>query len=97
MDQLSIPNMIMLGLAIILQLLLVVKLLRNVLAPVIDKHTVSFFSKYSGSQKNTRYVVVFSSGGKKLSFYVSSFSYGGYHKGETGMLKYKGGRIIDFH
>ena len=70
--------------------------LKTVKAEVIDKHTVEFFSKYKGNGKHTRYVVTFLAEGKKLSFYVSQFSYGGYRKGEKGKLTYKGDRIIDF-
>ena len=31
------------------------------------------------------------------SFYVSELSYGGYRVGESGTLKYRGDRIIDFN
>ena len=67
---------------------------RTIRAKVIDKNKVEFPSKYG---KNTKYAIVFQTeGGKKLSFYVSEFSYGGYRRGETGTLKYQGDRIIDF-
>lgn len=69
---------------------------RTVAAIVADKHKTESFSKYAGNGKHIKYVVVFSAGGKKLSFYVSEFSYGGYRKGEKGTLTYKGNRIIDF-
>lgn len=82
---------------------IVVKVVRNKYAPVktvkavvIDKHKVESFSKYSGNGKRNKFVVVFSANGKKLSFYVSEFSYGGYKIKESGTLKYKGDRIIDF-
>ena len=68
---------------------------RTVKAKVVDKNKVDFPSKYG---TNTKYAVVFQTeSGKKLSFYVSEFSYGGYHRGETGTLKYQGDRIIDFN
>ena len=70
---------------------------KTVQAEVVGKQTVENFSKYSGTGKTTRYVVIFSAGGRKLSFYVSEFSYKGYKKGEKGTLKYKGDRLIDFH
>ena len=70
---------------------------KSVPAEVVGKQTVENFSKYSGTGKATRYVVIFSAGGKKLSFYVSEFSYHGYKKGEKGTLKYRGDRLIDFH
>ena len=66
---------------------------RTVRARVIDKNTMDLPSKYG---KRTRYAVVFQAGDKKLSFYVSEFSYGGYRLHETGTLTYKGNRIIDF-
>lgn len=67
---------------------------RTIHAKVVDKNKVDFPSKYG---TNTKYAVVFQTdSGKKLSFYVSEFSYGGYRRGETGTLKYQGDRIIDF-
>ncbi len=69
---------------------------RTVQAEVVGKQTVEFFSKYSGNGKRVRYAVTFLAEGKKRSFYVSEFSYGGYRKGEKGMLTYQGDRLIDF-
>ena len=69
---------------------------RTVKAEVIHKQKTEVFSKYQGTGKGVRYVVVFLAEGKKLSFYVSEFSYGGYKCGEKGTLKYKGDRIVDF-
>lgn len=68
----------------------------TVQAVVIDKHTIESFSKYSGNGKQEKYVVVFSVEGKKKSFYVSQFSYGGYRINEHGTLKYKGSKLISF-
>lgn len=70
--------------------------LKTVKAEVIDKHKVEFFSKYAENGKHTRYVVTFLAESKKLSFYVSEFSYGGYRKGEKGKLTYKGDKLVDF-
>ena len=53
-------------------------------------------TKYSGNGKSEKYVIVFSVGGKKKSFYVSQFSYNGYRINEKGTLKYKGDKLIDF-
>lgn len=69
---------------------------RTVAAKIVDKHKAETFSKYSGTGKAVRYIVTFEIAGKRKGFYVSEFSYGGYRKGETGTLKYKGDRIIDF-
>lgn len=70
---------------------------RTVPAVVIEKHIVEAFSKYSGNGKSEKYVVVFSAGGKKKSFYVSQFSYNGYRINEKGLLTYKGDKLIGFH
>ena len=67
---------------------------KKVTATVISKQVTESFSKYSGTVKS--YYVTFSVNGKRRSFKVSEFSYGGYRKGETGTLKYKGDRLIDF-
>lgn len=69
----------------------------QVRAKVIDKHIIESFSKYSGDGKSRKYVIVFEVNGKKRSFYVSEFSYGGYRIGEKGTLKYQGDRLIGFH
>ena len=69
---------------------------RTVNAVVVNKFKSKTFSKYSGTGQYIQYVIVFSAEGKKRSFCVSEFSYGGYRIGETGTLKYKGDRILDF-
>ena len=71
-------------------------LIKTVKAVVIDKNKVKNFSKYSGTGKSEKYVIVFSVGNKKKSFYVSQFSYNGYRINEKGTLKYKGDKLIDF-
>lgn len=88
---------------ILLITVIAVRFLRNKLAPVrrvkavvVDKQKLETFSKYAGNGKRTKYVVVFSANDKKVSFYVSEFSYKGYRLNETGTLTYKGNRIIDF-
>ena len=70
---------------------------RSVKAKVTDKFRSETFDKYHGSGKVCQYRVVFEAEGKRLSFAVSEFSYGGYCVGETGTLKYRGDRLIDFH
>lgn len=69
---------------------------RTAKAMVVDKFKTETFSKYSGNGKSVRCVVVFSVEGKKRSFPVSEFSYGGYRIGETGTLTYRGDRIRNF-
>ncbi len=67
-------------------------------AVVVDKqkfeHRVlpKAMAPYSG----TRCVITFLADGKKLSFYVSEFSYDGYAIDEKGTLTYKRNRLIDF-
>lgn len=97
----SIVSWVFFGFIAVLYILILIRFLKNRLAPVkkvratvIDKNKIESFSKYSG--KHIKYAVVFSADGRKLSFYVSEFSYGGYRKGESGTLTYKGGRLIDF-
>lgn len=69
---------------------------KSVKAKVVDKHKTEVVSKYAGNGKSVRYVITFEIAGKRKGFYVSEFSYGGYRKGESGVLKYRGNRIIDF-
>ena len=68
--------------------------IRTVRARVVDKQKLEFYSK---TGRNVRCVIVFEIGDKKKSFYVSEFSYGGYRRNESGTLKYRGDRIIDFY
>lgn len=70
---------------------------KSIKAIVIDKQIIESFSKYAGDGKQKKYVVVFLANNKKLSFYVSAFSYEGYKIKEKGVLKYKGSKLIDFH
>lgn len=65
-------------------------------AVVADKQKTESFSKYSGTGKQEKYVVIFSAEGKKHAFYVSKFSYDGYHIGEKGKLTYKGNKLLSF-
>lgn len=82
----------------------VIKIIKGYFAPiktvnavVTDVYRTEVFSKaYSGMIKQ-KYVVVFSAGGKKLSFEISEFSASGYRINDCGVLKYKGNRLIDFH
>ena len=67
---------------------------KTVSATVIHKQVTESFSKYSGKTEN--YFVTFRIGNKHRSFKVSQFSYNGYRIGETGTLKYKADRLIDF-
>ena len=94
---------ISLALFALIGLCLLARVLKNLLAPVrtvkavvVDKHKIEGFSKYSGNGKSEKYVIVFSVHGKKKSFYVSQFSYGGYRVKEKGTLTYKGDRLIEF-
>ena len=66
-------------------------------ATVVNKQIVEGFSKYAGSTKAKRYYVTFLINGKRKSFSVSQVSYKGYRKGESGTLKYRADRLLDFH
>ena len=100
----NLPSIIMIGLMMLVSLLAFCRWMSKRLAPVktvqakvIDKHITKIaYSKTGAYGKKAQYCVVFRTEGKKLSFYVSEFSYNGYRKGETGKLTYKGDRIIDF-
>lgn len=69
---------------------------KSVQATVVSKQIAESFSKYSGSGKANQCYVIFQIGNKHRSFRVSEFSYHGFRKGETGTLKYRGDRLIDF-
>ena len=82
---------------------LIWKILKNKLAPVKsvkavvkDKQIIKSFTTYRGTGKTERYCIVFEAKGKRLSFYVSQFSYAHYRINDMGTLKYKGDRIVDF-
>lgn len=70
---------------------------KSVEAVVIDKHKYNTAAPHSPTGTDTSYIVVFSVNGKRKRFFVSSFTYDGYHIGEKGTLKYKGSRLISFN
>lgn len=91
------------GIGVLAMVSILVRLVKNRYAPVksvkavvVDKNKVESFSKYSGTGKSEKYVIVFSANGRKKSFYVSQFSYNGYRINEKGTLKYKGDKLIEF-
>lgn len=65
-------------------------------AEVVDIYKTDVVSRYPGVCKQERYVVVFQTKHKKLSFDVSPFSVGRYKKKQKGTLKYKGNKMISF-
>ena len=105
MDSLAsnVVGIVFISLWIVACIFLVIKFVRNKLAPVktvkaqvANKRRQEVFSKYSGTGKQYKYVVVFSAEGKTLSFFVSEYSYSGYKVKEKGTLTYKGNRLINF-
>ena len=99
----NIVGYIFLGLSFVCMVVYIVRFLQDRFSPVktakatvVHKQTVETFSKYSGNGTYTRYSVTFQIDNKKRSFYVSEFSYRGYKVNESGTLKYRGSRIIDF-
>ena len=104
----NLPNIVIVTLFLGLGILALVSILarfwknhhapvQTVPAEVIGKHRAESFSQYAGNGKRERYVVVFFVDGKKKAFYVSPFSYDGYHLHEKGQLTYRGEKMIDFH
>ena len=99
----NVMGLFFIGIWLLASVAIVIKQIRNKCAPiksvhavVVDKQIVESFSKYAGDGKHKKYVIIFSANNKKLSFYVSAFSYEGYRINEKGILKYKGDRLIDF-
>ena len=69
---------------------------KTVKAEVIDKYKPEEVSRYPGVPKAETFMVVFQTKDKRLSFYISEFSYHNYQIKEKGTLKYKGNQIISF-
>ena len=99
----NLPSYIMVGLIILFWILFFLRFLVDRFAPektvhakVVNKGKEKVFSKTGAYGRSERYYVVFQTDEKKLSFYVSAFSYNGYRKGETGKLTSKGRRLISF-
>ena len=67
---------------------------KKVKAQLVEKYTYNVVSKTNPNQK--AHVLVFDAEGKKLSFNVPEFSYGGYKLKKKGTLKYKGDMILEF-
>lgn len=70
--------------------------IKTVKAKVVDKYKDNTVSKYPETFRNHRYVIVFETENKRLSFDVSEFLFAGYKINEKGTLKYKGNKIISF-
>ena len=99
----NLPSIILFSLFVGIALLAMVRVIilrfaptKTVSATISGKQINESFSKYSGSGKREKYVVIFSSNGKKHSFYVSKFSYDGYRIGQKGTLTYKGNKLLSF-
>ena len=61
----------------------------TVSAKVVDKYKANIVSKYFGTFRQERYIVVFEMKNKKLSFDISEFSYNNYKINQRGMLNIK--------
>lgn len=99
----NIMNVLFIGLTLLCWFLVIKKFVGDKFAPVksvkaevFDKFKTNTVSRIQGSFKREHYVVVFSTSGEKLSFYVSEFSYSNYNINDKGTLKYKGNQIISF-
>ena len=73
-------------------------IVKEVPATVVDKQKYQerIYRKSQAPFDRTRYVITFLCDNKKLYFDVSELSYSHYYINQTGMLKYKGSKIIDF-
>lgn len=69
---------------------------KTVQAEVVSTYRIERNSYKGGGTKVECGVVFKTETGKKLSFHISELSYPHYRKGETGILKYKAHRLIDF-
>ena len=68
---------------------------KKVKAQLVEKYVYNVVSRTNPNAK--RYTLVFETEkGKRLSFNVSEFSYGGYKEKKKGTLKYKGDMILEF-
>lgn len=99
----NIVNIISIVLFLACWILIIIRVLcskyasgRCVEAEVVDKFKANTVSKYPKVFAGERYVVVFKTKDKKLSFNVSEFSFENYRINEKGRLRYKGKRIIGF-
>lgn len=98
-----IVNTIAIILFLICWVLIIRKIIVNKYAPVktvkakvVDKYKPNIICRYPKIFKNRRYIVVFETNNKKLSFDVYEISYDNYKINEKGTLKYKGSKIISF-
>lgn len=96
-------NLIMMLLFLVCWIVFAVKCIVNrraavttVQAEVVDKYKPEIVSQHPGTFQPERFIVVFATKGKKLSFAVSEFSYHNYKINEKGTLKYKGTKLISF-
>ena len=99
----DIINIISIVLVLLLWFFIIKRLVQSKYAPVktvkaevVDKYKVKPLSKHPATGMQEGCVVVFKTKGKKLSFYVSEFSYMNYKIKDKGTLSYKGTQIINF-
>ena len=91
----DVVNIIFAGLFLLCWVLIIKKIIaakfapvRTVKAEVVDKYRTDMGAKVQGTFKRQRYIVVFKTKDKKLSFDVSEFSYNSYKIKKKGTLKY---------
>ena len=96
-DVISVISMIV---VVVFWFIVITKLISDKMAPVrteeaevVDIYKHDTVSRYPGIFRRETYTVVFRTKYQKLSFSISCVDY---IIGDKGMLKYKGGRIIDF-
>ncbi len=71
---------------------------KSVNAMVIEKQSFSqqILSKTQAPRVQQKFVIIFMTESKKLSFYVSPFTYNSIKEKQSGILTYKGDKLIDF-
>ncbi len=61
-----------------------------------QKYTERVILKNGASHDETKCVITFLVNNKRIHFCVSEFSYDGYSLNQKGILRYKGGKILEF-
>ena len=71
---------------------------REVAATVVNKQSFDrqIFRKSQASFTKKEYIITFQCGNNKRHFAVSELSYKNYKVNQSGVLRYKGNRLIDF-
>lgn len=99
-----VVNIIFVILIAVLSFSIIIRSVKNrfsaekcVSATVINKEAYTKQTmSHQGPRTTRKYTITFLAGTERMYFDVSEFSYSDYEINQTGTLKYKGSRIIDF-